>query len=359
MFLPLSYTFDQSSIVYKETQKFLERNYGLKTEIQDSFYVYMSLVELIPQTLTTIFSSNRFPLYESLEDLHISYVLCSQGFYKQSIATLRNVFELNLLSLYMNIQDEGHIAIKDWMNSKQSTPSVSVFWKKISKNDNFVKFGQTYNLEEMLKEMNELHNYVHTKGLKYSNYMGKFYNGGAQVFDEEAFLQWLKYIKKIVELSALLHLIRYPLGIVEYDYSEKFGFDIPMMGVLLPEQRKKIKLCINENMLKEIEKISKSDLHVQNVMNHVKALPILSEEELDSKFINQQKQIIEDAGLSHWLKNDDVIYSSFDEDTKYNKQRDYLIKWAKVSNFIEHPFLRRAKLIKNLKKEGYSLEETK
>lgn len=357
--MPTTYTFEKSCDVYYVTSDFLKKNTFLEKEISDYFLIYQSLQDLIPQTLKTLFSGNIFPLEEAWQDLQISFNLCCQGFYKQSMATLRNVFELSLVSIYMNIADEGHIDIKEWITSQKDTPSLSTLWNKISKHDNFKQIQQSYDLKNRILKLNDLHNFVHTKGYKYSNYMGEKLKSNCQTFEEQAFTNWITVMKEVVILSVICHLVKYPLGIIEYDYSKKFGIDIPAIGVLQKHILYQIRELIGKKVIRAIEKIAKHDLHVKHIMNYVNDISDMEDKDIENQIVQMNMSEIECIGLDLWLQNYEALYSNISLNAKELEIKAYLIAWAKENNYIEHGMIRQLVEIQEWKEKGLSLQAIK
>ncbi|MGR9047083.1 hypothetical protein ACQ4XT_00255 [Halobacillus faecis] len=359
MISSLIYTFDKSGEVYEATCNFIKEHEGLKLEMEDYLSVYNSLVDLVPQDMQTFWSGNTFPLQESFEELQISFVLSSQGLYKQSLTSLRNVLELTLLSIYMNIGDEGHLDIKSWLSSQNETPRIPELWSKISRHHNFKEINQVYDLKTRLLQLNELHDFVHTKGYKYSNKMGIKFKSNFQTFEEETFIRWYETMKEVVRVSVILHLVKYPLGIIEYDYSRKFGIDIPMLGGLQPHHTSVVRSIIEPDVVSYIESIAKKDSHVNEIMEWLDTLDDMSEEEIEEQIIKREMEEIEYFGLNIWLGNFDRLYSETIPDSKWRERREILIDYAKRNNFFEHESIRVIQKIKEYKEEGYSLAQVK
>ena len=55
---------------------------------------------------------------------------------------------------------------------------------------------------------------------------------GLFTFQSKAFIKWTKTAKEVVSIIIILHLLKYPIAIIEYDYSKKIGVDIPDFGGL-------------------------------------------------------------------------------------------------------------------------------
>ena len=150
---PYIYEPEKSVEVYKTTSEYLTKNSNLKDKIWDN-----------------LFSGHFFPFTESWDEIQISYNLICFGLYKQAFVSLRSGLELGMLSVYYNINDEGHKMVKDWLLSKETyeanTPRASSIWKVLLSNENIRIFDEKHDLKSKFNELGFLHNYVHTKGSK-------------------------------------------------------------------------------------------------------------------------------------------------------------------------------------------------
>ena len=85
--------------------------------------------------------------------------------------SLRSGLEVGLLSVYYNINDDGHLAVQNWLKSKDSreadTPNATKIWKILNSNTNIATFNKELNIYERLNKLIFLHNYVHKKCYKY------------------------------------------------------------------------------------------------------------------------------------------------------------------------------------------------
>jgi len=171
MIFPSTYSNERSMEVYKTSLKFIEVN-GLEGRLFDLGLAYQSIGDLIPETTQSLWSGHFFPYSESWDELQVSFVLCLFGLYKQSMVSLRSGLEVGLLSVYWNLHDDGHIVIQQWLKSQEDTPRLSDIWKKLKKNRNFQTFQKLYDIRSRLLKLGFLHDYVHTKGLKFSNKIG-------------------------------------------------------------------------------------------------------------------------------------------------------------------------------------------
>jgi len=89
--IPFQYTQKLSREVCKKTIEYI-RESSLEKEIENLGWIYQSVGDLIPHTTESFWSGHFFPWTESYEELQISWNLCSMGFYKQAMTSLRSTF---------------------------------------------------------------------------------------------------------------------------------------------------------------------------------------------------------------------------------------------------------------------------
>lgn len=135
-----------------------------------------------------------------------------------------------MLSVYYNINDEGHKTIQDWLKSKDSwqanTPRMDKVWKILNTNKNIADFNNKFNLRKRFDDLSFLHNYVHTKGYKYSNHLGVL-KANHQTFEENVLKKWIDTYKEAVIVIATLHMLKYPISVIEFEWDRKIGIDNP------------------------------------------------------------------------------------------------------------------------------------
>ena len=174
---PFTYLPERSIEILNTTQDYLENHPDINTKIDELSWIYHSLFNIIPTTTENFWSGHQFPYNESWEEIQISYNLVCFGLYKQAMASLRSALELGLLSVYYNINDDGHIIVKKWLRStntkEANTPYFNDIWKILEQNENIKYFQQSFDIKKRLLDLGYLHNYIHTKGLLYSNKFGK------------------------------------------------------------------------------------------------------------------------------------------------------------------------------------------
>ena len=121
---PFTFKCDLSIEVHKKTTDYFAQS-GLDEKINEISWCFHAVQGVIPHTNESFWSGHFFPMTECWEELQVSLNLCHFGFYKQAMCSLRSALELGLLSVYWNINDDGHISIKDWLKSEEDTPRLA------------------------------------------------------------------------------------------------------------------------------------------------------------------------------------------------------------------------------------------
>lgn len=341
-FSPYIYEPDKSIEVYKETEKYFESNLEIKNRIEELGWIYHTVGMIIPQNFENFWSGHYFPFIDSWEELQVSFTQICFGLYKQAFVSLRSGLELGMLSVYFNINDDGHNAVKEWLQSKDKkeadTPFAKTIWKILLQNDNISKFNEKHDIEGVHKNLGYLHNYVHSKGAKYSNSMGLL-KSNSQTFEAELLTKWIKSYADIISLVSTLHLLKYPISVIRFDYSKKFGIDIPSFGGLEEYNIDKIAKILPDNYLSDIELIAKEDHETQETFKEISSFPDMTEEQVEEQIINLEKMSIENGdGFTQWLKNQKKWLKLFNQeefDEKMKARIELLRKWATENKFME------------------------
>lgn len=307
-YFPLTFTPEKNEQVVDQTNIFLDQHEEIRNELFELLCGYHSIGTLIPQTQENLWSGHFFPYKDSWEEMQISLNLCYSGFYKQAFVSLRICLELGLLSVYYNINNDGHIVVKDWFQSQDSweanTPKTSKIWEILRSNHNIKKFDDKLKIRERFDCLAFLHNYVHTKGYKYSNSLGIF-KSNTQTFEEQIFLKWIFALKEIIIIVITLHLLKYPIGFIKYDWYSKFGIDIPCFGGLSEFQIYQFESILPKEFCRELEKISLNDKQTQALFNWIKEKPDLTDEEQENQIIEFDKSCIENGeGYIKWKERE-------------------------------------------------------
>lgn len=341
-FSPYIYEPDKSIEVYKETEKFLEENPETRSRIEELGWIYQTIGRIIPQNFQNLWSGHYFPFIDSWEELQVSFTQICFGLYKQAFVSLRSGLELGMLSVYFNINDDGHNAVKEWLRAKDDkeadTPFAKTIWKILLQNDNINKFNKIHDIETVHKNLGYLHNYVHTKGAKHSNRMGLL-KSNSQTFEAILLSKWLESYSDIVSLVSTLHLLKYPISVIRFDYSKKFGIDIPSFGGLEEHKIDEIASILPDKYLEDIELIAKEDPVTQETIEEIRAFPDMTEDQVEEQIINLEKITIEHGeGFTKWLENQENFLKSLGKkefDNKMKKRIQLLRNWATENDFIE------------------------
>jgi hypothetical protein len=337
---PLIYEPTKSFEVQKLSEAFLESNDELSTGLSQCGWCYNSISKVIPQTNENFWSGHFFPYIESTEELQVSLNLALFGFYKQAYSSLRCALEVGMLSVYYNINDDGHTVVKDWLRSKDTweanTPRADKIWKILKTNSNIKKFSDKFGLKKEFDSLSFLHNFVHTKGYKHSNTLGKL-KGNYQTFESDIFVKWCKTYQKVVTLLIKLHILKYPISVIEYDWSKKIGIDNPFPVVNIFEVDR-IKSILPNDQFREIQHIANHDSFTQELFLHIKSIPDMTLDERENQIIYHDKFMIESGlGFIEWEKKELDLLQHFDDDSNKNvlKRIEFLRSWAVENNMMK------------------------
>lgn len=331
---------DKSIEVYNKTEKYLLAHPDLKQRISNLGWVYNSIGDIIPQTTDNYWSGHHFPFIESWQEFQISFNLICFGLYKQAFVSLRSGMELGLLSVYYNINDEGHSTVQNWLNSKDTpdsnSPPASKIWKILLSNNNINKFNNKHNLRKIFDDLGYLHNYIHTKGLKFSNTLGIF-KSNSQTFEPEIIRDWLDSYESIISLVTTLHLLKYPIAVMQFDYRSKFGIDMPNFGGLDRNKILEIANLLPKDHFLDIEVIASEDLDTQHTIKQIQALPDITLEQMEEQVLTLEKLFIKGIGFKRWLEKEQKIYATLKMEFSETmiSRVSILEEWAKENNLLE------------------------
>ncbi|PSW28937.1 hypothetical protein C9J19_09190 [Photobacterium phosphoreum] len=337
--ITLTYSPQRSQDTWSETVAHLEIDEDLLSKYENLTWTYRDVGRMIPMTTENFFSGHFFPYSQSVEEFQVSTNLAFSGFYKQAFISLRGALELGLMSVYYNINDDGHDFIKSWLKAEDSwdanTPSAKRIWNILLSNENIKRFDGKYGLQNLFKDLGFLSNYAHAKGYKYSNFVGKI-KSNYQTFELKVFIHWLDTYEKIVRLVTTLHMIKYPISCIRYDWDRKVGFDnpFPVCDIPIVDRLEEI---IGYDFFNEIQQIANEDDATQDLMNHIFDMPDLTEQAREDKIIKLDKLMIECGnGFEAWKENEFSFYSSVSSVAK--QKMCELELWAKLNGHYEPKF---------------------
>ena len=168
--------------------------------------------------------------------------------------------------------------------------------------------------------------------------MGLF-KSNYQTFEPKLISKWLDSYAEIISLVSTLHLLKYPISVVRFDYSKKFGIDIPNFGNLEEHNIDKIATILPANYLADMEAIAKGDHATQETIMEISALPDMTEEQVEAQIINLEKMSIENGeGFTKWLENQETRLKSFGQeafDDKMKNRIELLRRWAEENGFMD------------------------
>jgi len=338
---PFIYAPDKSIEVLATTESFFEANPDVKKRITDLGLAYHSIGKTVPQTKENFWSGHFFPYSESCDELQVSFNLMMFGFYKQSFMSLRSGLEVGMLSVYYNINDDGHNTVQNWYRSKDSwdanTPRADKIWKILRSNDNISSFDRKFNLKRQFDDLGFLHDYVHTKGFKYSNYIGLI-SSNCQTFEEKGLMRWVNVYEQVVLLLLTLHLLKYPIGVIEFDWTSKVGIDNPF-PVLPMHEVERVKKILPKPYIAAIEKIAENDPETQELFTHICDIIDMTEDDREDQLFKFDQMSIEHGpGFIQWKKQElDRMEKFYPEERKNVTNRiDQLETWA-IENDMMYP----------------------
>ena len=329
--------------ILDDTNAYLEQNLKLKEQIQEYDWAFRSLSELAPLSPEKIFSGHVFPLTEAEYEIECSIVLCKIGFYKHAIASLRNVLELGLLSVYWDINDRAHIDIQNWLRSMEATPFRKTVFQKLATNENIKTFDGKQNLFEKTAALYEkLSNFSHTRGFGYSSRRLNAQNSNVNSFNDASLKRWLKIFGDVVEIVVVFHILKYPVALQYTPIDDKFGLNGPAGGFLNPHQMERLRRVVSQEHLPDLQKISDSDEGAISMAEWVNGWPDITEADFLLQIEKQDERSIEWEGYDHWLKNQRKLYGYLKKQKpeEYREKLDYFKKmkqWAREKGFLKPP----------------------
>lgn len=344
-FFPSIYEAQKSIEVCKETEKYFEIEKEISDRILNASLCYYSLLDAIPTTMENIWSGHSFPFRESSDELQVSFTLCKFGLYKQAMCSLRSALELGLLSVYYNINNEGHKTVKKWLRSadtnEANTPRFNDVWKIIAEHPNIQEFQNKIDLKKRILELGYLHNYVHTKGHKFSNSIGLL-KTNSQTFEKRGIEKWVIAFEEIVIVIITLHMLKYPTTIADFDYEKKFGIDIPAFPHIRTGGLDRVKEFLPEDYFNLIKEISEKDDEVIQFKAWINEHPDITEEQVEAQLVEQAKRHIENGGYLNHQNNELVLYraTSIDDLPEQVKQKLQAMEhWAHETGNYEPKFI--------------------
>ena len=133
--------------------------------------------------------------------------------------------------------------------------------------------------------------------------------------------------------------MKYPISVIRFDYSRKFGIDIPSFGGLEEYDINKIASILPKKYLEDIEAIANEDLTTQETIKEISSFPDMTEEEVEEQIISLEKMSIENGeGFIKWLENQEKLLKLLELESFSDKMKsriELLRQWAEENRFME------------------------
>jgi hypothetical protein len=260
------------------TDKFLADNPDVSNKISDLTWAYNEIGDVIPQYIGKLGSGHHFPYTESLYELESSYQLARLAFYKYALISLRNSFELGLLSIYWDRNDDSEKVITDWYKSKEDTPFKRQILKGLTDIENIKEFCKDVDLVDRANKIyGTLSDFAHTKGYSFSSH--GLNNANFTRFNDKALNSWVTSMEEVVQFLLTVHILKYPVALQHTPIEQKFGINGPYGGFLDVHQSDQVKKVLPEQELTILQRISDNDSNARTLADWVNSNPDISEED--------------------------------------------------------------------------------
>lgn len=264
--------------VLKESNQYLDAQDEMVWKLFTTLRVFNDVGDLIPQTVERLFTNHMFPLFETGTALESSIQFCKMGFYKQAFTELRNVLELGLLSVYWELDDDGHIKMQDWLHSHERTPKMQKIIAKLTTNHNIKTFDDKHGFCDRIKTLyDELSGFTHTRGAKHSHQ--RLSRSNVNRFNEKSMSKYLGLLFKVVNVVVIAYVLKYPVSLQHTPLYQKFGLNSPAGGFLDVDQSEALRRFLDGDVLKTLQAISDSDDYAVRLAQWVKDRPDLTPEQ--------------------------------------------------------------------------------
>lgn len=296
---------------YDLSSQFLKENPDILDEIHYHYWALHYVWDVIPQDGSTIFNSaHTFPATESESKFDAAIELALEGFYYESILVLKSCYELGLLSVFYNHDDNGPSNIEKWAKSQADTPFMRDVKHGMEKITSFIEFDKAFSLLTDLDSIYRLLNdYSHTKGLRFSS-IGISKKSNVNHFNEAAFHNWWSIACAVSKTIVLVHAIRYPLAIKKLNLSSKFGIDIPFGYFLDDSHVDTVRRVLPGDRVKFIEQLLDKDEFSQVVIQDIASRPDMTDKELKQQGTEFSQMLIEHHpnGYIGWFEFHETLY---------------------------------------------------
>jgi len=301
VFLDKNYS---TAIVTYESLSIFEEEEKLQSLIKEDIYLIFVLSQSYPvENTTDFFNGSNFAMTEAHHEFKSSYEITKFGFFKQGLMSLRSGLDLGILSTYWSIVG-NNATFKDWLRAREKTPFSKVIQKNLLTNPNINIFNERYSINDFLDKLGVLHDYVHTKGVPYSTF-GEFQKlARSQESNETLFERWCQLFQECVQLIVILHLLKFPIASLNYDFIKKFGSynNSPFCGGLFGDFQENFIRLIGQEKLDFIQKIAREDDETVGLLEWLNSHLDLSQEEIDMIVTEEHKEWEEQENMAKQIK---------------------------------------------------------
>ena len=288
----LDKNYGTATSTHKSLSQFEEEE-NLKSSIEASIYLIFVLSQSYPvEGVASFFDGSNFAMTEAYYEFKSSYQITKFGFFKQGLMSLRSGLELGVLSTYWSVVGKDDRTFKNWIRAREKTPFSNGIQRKLLTNQNINIFNTRYPIKEFFDSLGILHNYIHTKGVRYSTF-GEFQKLiSKQESSETLFGRWYQAFQECIQLIVILHLLKFPIASLEYDFIKKFGSysRSPFCGGLFGSFQGNLVGLLGQEKLSFIQEIARSDNETVELLNWLDSHPDLSQEEIDLIVTEEQRE---------------------------------------------------------------------
>lgn len=277
---------------YEELSKFEEEK-QLRPFIVDGIYLIFELSQSYPaEHVGDFFNHSNFAMTEAYHEFSSSYEITKFGFFKQGLMSLRTGWELGVLSTYWAIVGKDDEIFKSWLRGNEFTPRPRKILNKLLSNPNISAFNKKFPLSDYIENLQMLHKYVHTRGIPYSDFMESRYRIEGKNSSEAMFEKWYTAFEDCIQLVTILHLLRFPIAAIHYDFIKKFGTygRSPFCGALFGRSQDDLVRFIGREELSLIQDIAHNDDETAEILNWLDNHPDLSQDEIDIIRAEEERQ---------------------------------------------------------------------
>ena len=213
--------------VLKESNQYLDSQNEIIWKTHAAICTFYDVTDLIPLTVERVFTDYMLPISETGTELENSIQFCKMGFYKQALTELRSVLELGLLSIYWELDDDGHVKMQDWLYSRDRTPSMQKIVSELITNQNIKDFDNKHNFCDNVRDLYDaLSGFTHTRGSKFSHWT--LSRSNFNCFNEKSLLRCLDLFFEVVNVVVIAYVLKYPVALQHTPLDQKFGLNYPI-----------------------------------------------------------------------------------------------------------------------------------